>query len=104
MTCQHFSSGVWIADLTITQLFLEKVVPTQRGIVNGVQSSLNQLMDLLKFALVVILPDTETFGFLIMISFCFIATAWILYAVFVRRERVPLCVCPSNARETRDNS
>ncbi|KAK7109677.1 ferroportin-like [Littorina saxatilis] len=87
--------GVWIADLTITQLFLEKVVPTQRGIVNGVQSSLNQLMDLLKFALVVVLPDTQTFGFIIIISFSFIFTAWLLYAIFVRRENVPLCVCPS---------
>ena len=76
-----------MADLSITQLFLEAVIETERGIVNGVQSSLNKLMDVFKFGLVVAVPDTETFGFLIIISFAFVSLGWVLYAVFVRRAR-----------------
>jgi hypothetical protein len=82
---------VWVADLTITQLFLENVEVTERGVVGGVQGSLNQLMDLLKYALVVVIPDTETYGFLIMVSFGFIFSAWMLYALYLRREGVSLC-------------
>ncbi|KAK7508553.1 hypothetical protein BaRGS_00000119 [Batillaria attramentaria] len=91
--------GVWIADLTITQLFLEKVVETERGIVNGFQASLNQFFDLLKYATVVALPDTETFGFLIIISFSFIASAWVVYAIFVRREGQAICSCARATEE-----
>ncbi|KAL8577158.1 hypothetical protein ACOMHN_063417 [Nucella lapillus] len=93
--------GVWMADLAITQLFLERVVCTERGIVNGVQSSVNQLMNLLKFALVVALPDMETFGFHILITFCFIATANLLYFLYMRREGVILLACDSSGGSRR---
>ena len=87
-------TGLWMADLTITQLFLEAVVESERGVVSGVQSSLNKLMDVLKFVLVVVIPDTETFGFLIIISFAFICLGWLLYAIFLRRERGHFFHCP----------
>ncbi|XP_076460392.1 ferroportin-like [Babylonia areolata] len=79
--------GLWTADLAITQQFLEEVREGERGAVNGVQSSLNKLMDVLKFLLVVLIPDTQTFGFLILVSFSFICAAWVLYAVFLRKAR-----------------
>ncbi|XP_076461583.1 ferroportin-like isoform X2 [Babylonia areolata] len=79
--------GLWTADLTITQLFLEAVVEGERGVVNGVQSSLNKLMDVLKFVLVVGVPDIPVFGFLIIVSFLFICLGWLLYAIFLRRQR-----------------
>ncbi|KAL8622387.1 hypothetical protein ACOMHN_041715 [Nucella lapillus] len=79
--------GLWIADLTITQLFLEAVVEGERGVVSGVQSSLNKLMDVLKFVLVVGVPHIPTFGYLVVVSFLFIGLGWLLYAVFVRRQR-----------------
>ena len=87
-------TGLWTADLSITQLFLEAVVEEERGVVNGVQNALNKLMDVLKFLLVVLVPDTETFGFLILLSFLFVCMGWVLYAVFLRRERghlLPKC-------------
>ena len=87
-------TGLWTADLAITQLFLEAVVEKERGVVNGVQSSLNKLMDVLKFALVVAIPDTETFGFLIITSFSFICLGWLLYAVFLRKDRGHIFHCP----------
>jgi iron-regulated transporter 1 len=82
-----YAAGLWVADLAITQLFLEAVAEKERGVVNGVQNSLNMLMDVLKFALVVAVPETETFGFLIIISFAFIFLGWLLYAIFLKRER-----------------
>ncbi|PVD30146.1 hypothetical protein C0Q70_09408 [Pomacea canaliculata] len=95
--------GLWVADLSITQLFLEHVEETERGLVNGVQSSLNQLMDLFKFALVVVLPASETFGFLIIISFVSVFTGWLLYAIFVRRETgACLCLSPPSRMQAPD--
>ena len=44
--------GLWSADLTVTQLLLETPKDEERGIVNGVQTSLNRMMDMFKFILV----------------------------------------------------
>ncbi|CAG5130992.1 unnamed protein product, partial [Candidula unifasciata] len=73
--------GLWTADLTTVQLFLENVPPKQRGIVNGFQSSLNQLMDFLKYALVVIIPNAHQFGLLVFISYACICLGWIFMCV-----------------------
>ena len=66
-------SGLWVSDLVVCQLQQENVPETARGIVNGVQNSLNSFMDMLKSVLVIFLPCKETFGYLIMISFLFVA-------------------------------
>lgn len=75
--------GLWIADLTITQLFLEAVVEQERGIVFGVQNSLNQLMDTLKFVMVIVAPEPEVFGLLVLISFAFVSMGYVLYTKYV---------------------
>ncbi|KAL4225216.1 hypothetical protein ACF0H5_015907 [Mactra antiquata] len=74
--------GLWMADLSITQLFLENIHENERGIVNGVQTSLNKLMDMLKFILVIAAPQDEVFGILVLISYAFIVIGWILYAKY----------------------
>ncbi|XP_069110460.1 ferroportin-like [Argopecten irradians] len=79
--------GLWIADLTITQLFLEAVAERERGIVNGVQSSLNQCADMLKFLMVIVAPEPEVFGILVLISFSFICIGWLFYAKYSRSAR-----------------
>ncbi|KAI8782423.1 solute carrier family 40 member 1 [Biomphalaria glabrata] len=61
--------GLWVADLTISQLYMESVEELERGKVNGVQISLNQLVDLLKYLLVVLAPYDYQFGLLVCISF-----------------------------------
>ena len=58
-----------MVDLTINQLLQEKVAEDVRGVVNGVQDSLNNTLDLLKCILVIILPAQETFALLIFASF-----------------------------------
>ena len=82
----HFISGVWIADLTITQLFLESVDEKERGLVNGFQSSLNKLMDMLKFVIVIFISDPAMFGYPAIVSYCFICSAWLLYFVYKKRS------------------
>ncbi|CAC5397402.1 SLC40A1 [Mytilus coruscus] len=77
--------GVWTADLVITQLFLESVEETERGLVNGFQSSLNKLMDMLKFVMVMFISDPSMFGYPALVSYCFICSAWLLYAVYKKR-------------------
>ena len=61
--------GLWIVDLTVNQILQERVAEEKRGVINGVQDSLNNSLDLLKCVLVIILPDMETFALLIFLSF-----------------------------------
>ena len=75
-------SGLWITDLTITQLQQENVVENERGIVGGVQYSFNCILDLIHFIVTIGLPKQEQFGILILISICAILCGAIIYAVF----------------------
>ena len=75
-------TGLWMADLTITQLLQENVAEKERGIVNGVQNSLNMFMEMLKFALVIVIPYVETYGYLVLLSFTFICTGGMLFAYY----------------------
>merc|ERR1712121_105401 len=78
--------GLWIVDLTVNQLLQEKVEEEVRGVVNGVQESLNNTLDLAKCILVIMLPAEETFGLLIIASFTSVSLGWLLYAVYSRQQ------------------
>ena len=65
----------------------ERVEEEHRGVVNGVQDSLNNSLDLLKCVLVILLPGADKFGYLIILSYISISTGWIFYAVFSRKQR-----------------
>ena len=73
--------GLWVSDLVICQLQQENVAETERGTVNGVQNSLNNLMDMCKFILVMFLPTIGTFGYLIMLSFLFVLSGTVTFYV-----------------------
>jgi len=79
--------GLWVVDLTINQLLQEKVAEDVRGVVNGVQDSLNNTLDLLKCILVIILPAQETFALLIFASFLSVNFGWFMYALYSRSQR-----------------
>jgi len=79
--------GLWVVDLTVNQLLQEKVAEDVRGVVNGVQDSLNNTLDLLKCILVIILPAQETFALLIFASFISINFGWFMYALYSRSQR-----------------
>ena len=69
-----------MADLTVTQLLQESVREAERGVVGGVQHSLNMFMDMLKFTLVIIIPHIRHFGYLIIASYAFICVAGCLFS------------------------
>ena len=74
--------GLWVSDLSVTQILQESVDVEIRGTIGGVQGGLNSFMDLIKFILVIILPDEETFGWLVLASFGAIVLGWVFYTVY----------------------
>lgn len=76
-----------MADLSISQIFQETIAEHERGVVNGVQNSLNSVMDIAKNILVIILPDPRTFGILIIISWLAVFIGYCFYCYFCRRVR-----------------
>ena len=106
--------GLWISDLTITQLLQENVLEEHSklflqiikinwviynfswlflgGAIGGVQTALNSAMDTIKFVLVIILPQAETFGWLIMASFVSVTIAALFYTAYacknVKKNRI----------------
>uniref|UniRef100_A0A8C5YXK0 Solute carrier family 40 member n=1 Tax=Marmota marmota marmota TaxID=9994 RepID=A0A8C5YXK0_MARMA len=76
--------GLWSFDLTVTQLLQENIPEAERGAVNGVQCSLNYLMDLIHFILVMLAPQPQQFGMLVFISMLFVTTGHVLYFFYAR--------------------
>uniref|UniRef100_A0A3Q2E446 Solute carrier family 40 member n=1 Tax=Cyprinodon variegatus TaxID=28743 RepID=A0A3Q2E446_CYPVA len=79
--------GLWCFDLTVTQLLQETICESERGVVNGVQSSMNYLMDLLHFIMVISAPQPQHFGILVIISVIFISTGHSMYFVYAHRAK-----------------
>ncbi|XP_019378628.1 PREDICTED: solute carrier family 40 member 1 isoform X1 [Gavialis gangeticus] len=77
--------GLWSFDLTVTQLLQENVMESERGIINGVQNSMNYLLDLLHFIMVILAPNPEAFGLLVLISVSFVAMGHIMYFRFAQK-------------------
>ncbi|XP_052473649.1 solute carrier family 40 member 1-like [Carassius gibelio] len=79
--------GLWSFDLTVTQLLQETICESERGVVNGVQSSMNYLMDLLHFIMVISAPQPQHFGILVIISILFIFTGHTMYFLYARKVK-----------------
>ncbi|NXY83157.1 S40A1 protein, partial [Alcedo cyanopectus] len=89
--------GLWSFDLTVTQLLQENVVESERGIINGVQNSMNYLLDLLHFIMVILAPNPEAFGLLVLISVSFVAMGHIMYFRFAQKslgKQLFICCTP----------
>jgi len=79
--------GLWNLDLTITQILQEQVGESERGIVNGVQHSLQDLLDMIKFVLVIFIPHPKHFAYLVILSFIFVTAGGGFYASYTTRVR-----------------
>ncbi|KAK2849683.1 hypothetical protein Q7C36_008466 [Tachysurus vachellii] len=89
--------GLWSFDLTVTQLIQENVAEEERGVINGVQNSMNYLLDLLHFIMVILAPNPEAFGLLVIISVSFVAMGHIMYFRYAFKNlgaRLFLCCSP----------
>lgn len=94
--------GLWSFDLTVTQLLQENVIESERGIINGVQNSMNYLLDLLHFIMVILAPNPEAFGLLVIISVSFVAMGHVMYFRFAYcslRNRLFNCCAPEQKPE-----
>ncbi|XP_023363395.1 solute carrier family 40 member 1 [Otolemur garnettii] len=98
--------GLWSFDLTVTQLLQENVIESERGIINGVQNSMNYLLDLLHFILVILAPNPEAFGLLVLISVSFVAMGHIMYFRFAQKtlgNQLFVC-CPDEIRNENETN
>ncbi|KAM9803113.1 solute carrier family 40 member 1 [Syngnathus typhle] len=98
--------GLWSFDLTVTQLIQENVIESERGVINGVQNSMNYLLDLLHFIMVILAPNPEAFGLLVIISVSFVAAGHAMYFYFAFKSlgrRLFLCCSPEPNVETDDS-
>lgn len=97
--------GLWSFDLTVTQLLQENVIESERGIINGVQNSMNYLLDLLHFIMVILAPNPEAFGLLVLISVSFVAMGHIMYFRFAQKTLGnKLFVCGPEEKEVTNES
>ncbi|XP_069839642.1 ferroportin [Dendropsophus ebraccatus] len=93
--------GLWSFDLTVTQLLQENVIESERGIINGVQNSMNYLLDLMHFIMVILGPNPEAFGLLVLISVSFVAMGHIMYFRFAYKNlKMQLFSCSSSDPKT----
>ncbi|XP_019955229.1 solute carrier family 40 member 1 [Paralichthys olivaceus] len=95
--------GLWSFDLTVTQLIQETVIESERGVINGVQNSMNYLLDLLHFIMVILAPNPEAFGLLVIISVSFVAMGHAMYFRFAFKSlgtRLFFCFSPEQKVET----
>lgn len=103
LTVDPCLAGLWSFDLTVTQLIQENVIESERGVINGVQNSMNYLLDLLHFIMVILAPNPEAFGLLVIISVSFVAMGHIMYFGFAFKSlgsRLFLCCSPEQKVET----
>ena len=81
-------SGLWIADLTITQLQQENVPEEERGTVGGVQYAFNSFFDLLHYVVTICLPYPKQFWILIFMSVFAVLSSSLTYIVFIILSKI----------------
>lgn len=84
----YLIEGLWLTDLATNQTMQESVNENERGVVGGVQNSINQLMDLIKFTLVIVLPDVSYYGYLVIGSVSATFLSFILYLIYSIHEKI----------------
>jgi len=76
--------GLWLVDLSISTMMQKYIKEEHRGILGGVQGSMQQFFEILKFVLAISLPGMGTFGWLVLCSYVFYCAAACSYLVFIR--------------------
>lgn len=101
--------GLWLFDLAVHQIIQEAVTEKERGIVGGVQRSINQIFQLIKFVIVIFLPNMSRYGYLVIFSYCSVFTGFTLFTIYTslrlfhrRYHEVPQ-MDPLNTKNADDN-
>ena len=76
--------GLWVFDITVSQLMQETVKEEARGIVGGIQNSLNAFFGLLAFVLGLFFPDPSEFHVYVSSGYFAVGIAMVLWIFRVR--------------------
>lgn len=84
--------GLWVFDISVTQLMQLHIPEQYRGSVGGTQQALNSTFNLLSYAFGVIWSDPRDFVWLVTIGYSAIIIAALLYTfgLFTQRERLAI--------------
>jgi solute carrier family 40 (iron-regulated transporter), member 1 len=84
--------GLWVFDISVTQLFQLHVDEEVRGLVGGVQQSLNALVGMLAFVLGILISDPEYFHYYVSVGYFSVGLCVIFYGagVYARRHELSL--------------
>ena len=80
--------GLYVFDISITQLMQELVPDGSRGVVGSIQHSINSFLSLISFVVALFFPDPNDFSILVGIGYAGVATSIILhtFGVFWNRN------------------
>jgi len=78
--------GLWVFDISVTQLMQEFIPDGVRGIVGGTQQAFNAFFMLLTFALGLVFPDPREFHIYVAAGYTAVGLAAVLYALGVYRR------------------
>ena len=84
------------------QVQQEQVEEEQRGVIGGVQNSLQQLFNMTKFLLVIFMPNPHMFGILILLSFAFVTLGAISMTAYTGLQGKLKCSKGYEATATRE--
>lgn len=73
---------MWLFDLSVNQVIQESVDEKERGVVGGVQGSLNMIFDLFKYTSVMFFSKMDKYGYLVIISFSAVSVSATLYLAY----------------------
>jgi solute carrier family 40 (iron-regulated transporter), member 1 len=79
--------GLWVFDISITQLMQESVEESVRGVVGGLQKSLNAFFFLWSFGLGIVFPDPKDFYIYVSAGYVSVGLALILFGTQVYAKR-----------------
>lgn len=71
--------GLWVFDISITQLMQEYIPQNERGVVGGVQESLHAFFEIISYVLGIIFPDPAQFFVLVITGYVSVGLAVLFY-------------------------
>ena len=82
--------GLWVFDIAVTQMQQQEIPQHSRGLVGGVQQSLNAFFNFLSFTLGLVYPDPKDFAYFVLAGSVSVGLAMVLFALGVYLPRRPI--------------